>query len=175
MKNLKLARKLLGFTQKSLGEALGVSSQMVKNWELGIKNPRLENLISIADILTKEAREIIEKEWLEVPREKISIDYLLGRSMDEGTSVLLTRIWGLSTYYSYRNFGTAIYYLPDSPSNNNEEVLNQVLKTGLIDSPDELVQYSRTPHFYYDPYSIGDYSYGGSTLVEITDLFWENE
>ncbi|EOP78926.1 hypothetical protein IGM_06533 [Bacillus cereus HuB4-4] len=100
MKNLKLSRKLLGFTQKSLGEELGVSKQMVKNWELGLKNPRLENLISIADTLTKRARKIIEVEYGEVNSEKISIDYLLGRSLDEGTSLLLSRVWDVSTYNS---------------------------------------------------------------------------
>ncbi|WP_308168335.1 helix-turn-helix domain-containing protein [Bacillus toyonensis] len=170
MKNLKLSRKLLGFTQKSLGEALGVSNQMVKNWELGLKNPRLDNLISIADTLTKKAGEIIEVEYGEVYSEKISIDYLLGRSLDEGTSLLLSRVWGISTYNGYGTF----YYLPDSPSNNDEELLNVVLKKGLIDSPDKLVQYSRTPHFYYNPCSIGDYS-TGSSLEEITDIFWTNE
>ncbi|MEC3195762.1 helix-turn-helix transcriptional regulator [Bacillus cereus] len=100
MKNLKLLRNLLGFTQKSLGEALGVSNQMVKNWELGLKNPRLENLVSIADTLTQKAREIIEVEYGEVHSEKISIDYLLGRNLDEGTSLLLSRVWRISTYNS---------------------------------------------------------------------------
>ncbi|MGR5976148.1 helix-turn-helix domain-containing protein [Bacillus paranthracis] len=63
MKNLKLLRKLLGFTQKSLGEALGVSNQMVKNWELGLKIHDWKIWFLLQTHLRKKAREIIEVEY----------------------------------------------------------------------------------------------------------------
>lgn len=46
--NIKLIRKEKGITQKQLGEKCGLSEAMIRQYELGLRNPKLENLKKIA-------------------------------------------------------------------------------------------------------------------------------
>ncbi len=46
--NIKLIRKEKGLTQKQLGEKCGLSEAMIRQYELGLRNPKLENLKKIA-------------------------------------------------------------------------------------------------------------------------------
>lgn len=48
---IKQARKTKGFTQKQLGEASGTSETTVKQYERGVRQPRLEQLQAIATAL----------------------------------------------------------------------------------------------------------------------------
>ena len=59
--NIKQLRSQLGFTQKQLGDKLGISPSNISDWENGISRPEYENLIKIADIFD------------------VSLDELLGR------------------------------------------------------------------------------------------------
>ena len=49
--NLKTARKKRGQTQASLAESLGVSKGAVAMWETGKRQPSLEKLGEISDLL----------------------------------------------------------------------------------------------------------------------------
>lgn len=55
-------RKLLGFTQESFAEAMGVSIQMVSNLERGNKQIRIGNLIRLCEILQVSADYILTGE-----------------------------------------------------------------------------------------------------------------
>lgn len=50
-KQLKAARKAHGYTQQSLAVALGVSKGSVAMWETGKRQPPLEKLSEISDLL----------------------------------------------------------------------------------------------------------------------------
>ena len=49
--HIRAARESAGFTQENLAEAVGVSRTAVARWESDDIEPRLQNLISIADLL----------------------------------------------------------------------------------------------------------------------------
>lgn len=48
---LRLARESVGFTQEKLAEKLGVSRTAVARWESNDIEPKLQNLIGIAELL----------------------------------------------------------------------------------------------------------------------------
>lgn len=50
-KQLKTARKAHGYTQQSLADALNVSKGAVAMWETGKREPSLEKLSEISDLL----------------------------------------------------------------------------------------------------------------------------
>ena len=64
MLNLRLRdlRKQYGYTQKELGEKIGVSDNTITNYEKGVRQPSYEILQSLANIF------------------ECSIDYILGRT-----------------------------------------------------------------------------------------------
>lgn len=48
---LKAARESAGFTQESLAELIGVSRTAVARWESGDTEPKIQNLVCLAEIL----------------------------------------------------------------------------------------------------------------------------
>jgi len=64
--NIKKARERAGFTQDQLAEQIGVSRTAIARYEAGEIEPRLKNLIAIAECLN------------------VSTDHLLGIETDEG-------------------------------------------------------------------------------------------
>lgn len=70
MKNLRLVRNEIGFTQKELAQLLGVSQQSYSDYENERTEPDLPTLSKIADVLNT------------------SVDYLLGRTVELGGTVL---------------------------------------------------------------------------------------
>ena len=49
--NIKTARKKVNITQKQLGEMIGSSEGMIRQYELGLRNPKMETLSKIANAL----------------------------------------------------------------------------------------------------------------------------
>ncbi len=58
---LRELRKNNSLTQKELGKKMGVSAQTILNWENGVYQPNIDELINLADIFN------------------VSLDYLVGR------------------------------------------------------------------------------------------------
>ena len=48
---IKAARKKAGMTQKELADKLGIPYQGISQYERGIRNPKIDTLVKIADIL----------------------------------------------------------------------------------------------------------------------------
>ena len=60
-RKIKDTKKRKKLTQKELAEQIGISQKSYSHWETGKKEPSLENLIKLADLL------------------EVSIDWLFGR------------------------------------------------------------------------------------------------
>ncbi len=60
--HLKTMRQNKGLTQKQLGKETGTSERAIQNYELGVRKPTYEILISLSDFFN------------------VSLDYLTGRS-----------------------------------------------------------------------------------------------
>lgn len=56
---IKQARKKAGYTQKELGEKLGISQVRVAQYENGIRNPKIETVNKIAKALNVEITDLI--------------------------------------------------------------------------------------------------------------------
>lgn len=56
---IKQARKKAGYTQKKLGEKLGISQVRVAQYESGIRNPKIETVRKIAEALNVEITDLI--------------------------------------------------------------------------------------------------------------------
>lgn len=56
---IKQARKKAGYTQKELGEKLGISQVRVAQYENGIRNPKIETIKKIAEALNVEIIDLI--------------------------------------------------------------------------------------------------------------------
>jgi transcriptional regulator with XRE-family HTH domain len=63
-KRLKELRKLRCVTQKQVGEAIGSGERVIRNYEIGAREPAFSYLIALADYFD------------------VSLDYLTGRSDD---------------------------------------------------------------------------------------------
>lgn len=51
-KRLRIAREQAGFTQTSVGEAVGVPQPTISEWETGPREPSIEQLIVLAQVLS---------------------------------------------------------------------------------------------------------------------------
>lgn len=58
-KNIKKLRERKGLTQEELGEKLHVTRQAVSNWETGKNQPDIEMLISLAEMLEVDIKELL--------------------------------------------------------------------------------------------------------------------
>lgn len=72
---LKRLRVEKGLSQAELGRLLGVTGQTVLNWENGIFEPRIKDLIAIADFFDVSVDELIERTPTKSERQK-GIDVL---------------------------------------------------------------------------------------------------
>ncbi len=70
---LREERKKRGMTQKELGEKVGVKQNTFTNWENGKREPTLDNIIKLANILD------------------VTVDYLLGRSDNFSNTIVLSK------------------------------------------------------------------------------------
>lgn len=57
---IKYYRKQCGLTQKELGERLGVSASMIGQYENSTRNPKMETIQKIADVLGISAGSLVE-------------------------------------------------------------------------------------------------------------------
>ena len=62
--NIRSERSRLNLTQEELGQRLGVSADVVRNWEDGTTSVKVNHLVAMADLF------------------RCSIDYLLNRTED---------------------------------------------------------------------------------------------
>ena len=74
MINLRSVRKEKGITQKQLAELVGTAASMITNYENGEREPTLETLCKIADVLD------VSLDMLVRGKEKTA---LIGRSIEE--------------------------------------------------------------------------------------------
>ncbi len=58
---LKELRLKQGLTQNELGKTIGVSGQTILNWENGIYEPKINQLISLADFFNVSVDELVER------------------------------------------------------------------------------------------------------------------
>ncbi len=65
--NIKKLREEKGFTQKEIANLLGVTHTAISNYEKGIREPNIKNLIKLADIFGCSLDELLREE---VPEEK---------------------------------------------------------------------------------------------------------
>jgi transcriptional regulator with XRE-family HTH domain len=67
------ARQRKGLTQKQIGDALGVTSSRIAEWECGSDSPRSDELPSLSDVLEAPLDQLMDKQgrsrrWLEENR-----------------------------------------------------------------------------------------------------------
>ncbi|WP_244613993.1 helix-turn-helix domain-containing protein [Bartonella kosoyi] len=93
-KKIRLKRKMLGMSQKTLGDALGVSFQQIQKYEKGLNRVSAGRLKEISDILKVPVSffyaDIITKENTSYPHEEIASSkekFLLLKSFRVLTSV----------------------------------------------------------------------------------------
>ncbi len=62
MITIRPIRKKLGITQKELAAELGVTPNAISNWENGVRNPSLEKVKRLAEILNCTTDELLKGE-----------------------------------------------------------------------------------------------------------------
>lgn len=70
---IKKIRQEKGLSQKELGEKLGVSQQMIGQWETGKANPKIETKKKIADALNIHLSDLID-DWNNLSKDEILSD-----------------------------------------------------------------------------------------------------
>lgn len=75
---IRQARKAKGFTQKHLGEMSGTSETTIKQYELGKRQPRIEQLKRVASALDVDVNWLMNGQTLE-ERDQASKDYVARR------------------------------------------------------------------------------------------------
>lgn len=82
---LKILRLNNNITQKELGKKLGISTVSIGNWEMGIKNPSMNAIISLAEVFG------------------VSTDYLLGVSIESKRDDILLTQQEMTLLSNYRH------------------------------------------------------------------------
>ena len=85
---IKKIRQEKGLSQKELGEKLGVSQQMIGQWETGKANPKIETIQKIADALEVELWEIVELDQMDENTRMREMKNMLSRLSYEGLEVV---------------------------------------------------------------------------------------
>lgn len=113
--NIRTERKKAGLTQKELGERLGISSVGIAQWENGLRTPKIETLMRIADALnvplsnlleihSEEVDEILKETARIKCRARISkIENYLAQLTDEGQEVAVERVRELAEIPRYQD------------------------------------------------------------------------
>ncbi|HEM9532901.1 TPA: helix-turn-helix transcriptional regulator [Streptococcus agalactiae] len=70
---LREERKKRGFTQQEVADKIGINRGSYSNWENGKREPTLDNIIKLANILD------------------VTVDYLLGRSDNFSNTIVLSK------------------------------------------------------------------------------------
>jgi transcriptional regulator with XRE-family HTH domain len=84
--NIQSARKAVGLTQKELAEKIGVVHRTVQQYELNKREPRLETLGEIANVLNTSVLALIpESYWGTIPEDKFqdSLDEAFGSTAND--------------------------------------------------------------------------------------------
>lgn len=68
---IKKKRREAGFTQKQLGEALGVSQQQIAQYESGKRTPKVDTLVRIANALNTSIVSLFDNTVWNIPTENI--------------------------------------------------------------------------------------------------------
>ncbi|MBE0427680.1 MAG: helix-turn-helix transcriptional regulator [Nitrospirae bacterium] len=61
-KRLKKARNLAGYSQKQIGDMLGIKQQRYQLWETGINEPSLEFIKKLSEVLEVKMSELLGEE-----------------------------------------------------------------------------------------------------------------
>ncbi|GAA3722876.1 hypothetical protein GCM10022378_11150 [Salinicoccus jeotgali] len=70
--NIKKYRKMNNLLQKQLADKIGVSSQVISNWERGYTNPNYEDVIKLSDALDCSTDDLLGKrKELETPLDDV--------------------------------------------------------------------------------------------------------
>lgn len=80
--NLKKAREAKGLTQQQVADLIGVTRESYARYENGTRNPNLQNLSDLADLLN------------------VTTDYLLGRTDLSDMNISDHRYGGWSNWHS---------------------------------------------------------------------------
>lgn len=111
---IRLARKNVGFTQKDLGERLGVSAAMIAQYENGSRSPKIETLhrlatalgVCVSDLtpdLSAVYPEEVEAKMPDLPSDEKKILNLYRRLNNTGKAEALKRIEDLTFNPKYQN------------------------------------------------------------------------
>ena len=79
-------RKEHNWTQKELGEKMGISGSLVGQYERGVVNPKYETIIRFADALNVEPRDLLGRAFTDVVNPEIE---RLARNADDTTETRL--------------------------------------------------------------------------------------
>ncbi len=71
---IKAARKKAGLTQKALGEKCNMPDSQIRQYELGMVNPRIEQLRRIAAALGVYISDLVD-DWSKISQKEISDDW----------------------------------------------------------------------------------------------------
>ena len=85
---IKAARKKAGLTQKALGEKCNMPDSQIRQYELGMVNPRIEQLRRIAAALGVYISDLVD-DWSQFSQKEISEDLENGNSLNESEKPLL--------------------------------------------------------------------------------------
>lgn len=77
--NLKHIREEKRLTQKELGSRINKSSDIISRWELGERNPSMEDVIKLSDVLNVDIKELIEGKCDNNIQESSELETLLKR------------------------------------------------------------------------------------------------
>lgn len=80
--NIKKYRKERGYTQKQLGEKCEMSEAMIRQYELGLRNPKLEQVRRLAAALNVSISEL-NPSWSVFSKTEIEEDVTGGTPLDE--------------------------------------------------------------------------------------------
>lgn len=80
---IKAARKKAGMTQKELADKLGIPYQGISQYERGIRNPKIDTLVKIADSLGVSAPSLLGKSSERAASESLSLGVKLSQALAE--------------------------------------------------------------------------------------------
>ncbi len=130
--NIKAYRKKQGLTQKQLGDRCNLSEAMIRQYELGIRNPKIETIRKIANGLNICMNALLEDSWAEYV-DLITEDFVLS-SQDETIKQIIQHIDAIGYLFRADSKGNAWIEYPDGTATD-------ITNTELVALKDETDNY----------------------------------
>ena len=148
---IKKIRQEKGLSQKELGEMLGVSQQMIGQWETGKANPKIETVDKIAIALKVSRNDLLD--WKDIPE---VVDYVYSSVLTDLIDMLPNKRYNLSDNEQKRFISKMNAYVEEGNKIKDLDKREDYFSDAIVKISHELLDHLLEPYLEYDVMDLVD-------------------